>query len=62
VLARTGHVGTIGAARHFGGWAPTFAVGALVADTERIAVVLTALTVYPTGLVLRLELHVRKDA
>lgn len=36
------------------------AVNALVADTERLAVVLTTLTVYPTGLVLRLEVHARK--
>jgi hypothetical protein len=36
------------------------AVDALVADAERLAVVLTALTVYPTGLVLRLEVHARK--
>lgn len=36
------------------------AVDAVVADSERIAVVLTALTVYPTGLVLRLSVHARK--
>lgn len=36
------------------------AVNALVADAERIAVVLATLTVYPTGLALRLELHARK--